>query len=140
MKKAIAYVDGSYKNGVYGWGYVLQIGRKVFTCNGGDHDICQMRNVTGEIEAVKRVVRECIRQKVDKVVLYYDYAGIENWVNGKWESKRPETQAYSDFIRNCGLKIIFEKVPAHKGIPGNETADKLAKNGLNSVKMRARIK
>lgn len=140
MKKAIAYVDGSYKDGVYGWGYVLQIGRKVLTSNGGDHDICKMRNVSGEIESVKRVVRECIRQRVDKLVIYYDYAGIENWVTGRWESKRPETQAYADFIRNCGLKIIFEKIPAHSGIPGNEAADRLAKNGLNSTKFNVRYR
>ena len=73
MRKAIAYVDGSYRNGIYGWGYILQIGRKVLTCHGGSNDICHMRNVAGEIEAVKKVVQECIRQKIDKVVIYYDY-------------------------------------------------------------------
>ncbi len=124
-----AFVDGSYNDatGTYGFGGFLVNGEDRYPVQGSGKDITDMHNVNGEIHGAIEIVKLAIDLKLTQIILLYDYAGIENWVTEKWEAKNPQTQAYRDFMQSCGVNVIYKKVEAHTGIPGNELADRMAK-------------
>jgi len=126
-----AYVDGSYMQGRIGYGAViLKSGKVVWETSGRvSREMAGMRQVGGELTAVMEVVRWCLAQGVDAIAVYYDYQGIAAWPTGRWRAKLPATQAYRDFIRNCGVALSWCKVKAHSGDTWNERADDLAKQG-----------
>lgn len=146
--KSYAFIDGSFnpKTKIYGCGGYLidQSGKKhIIQQCGSDKNLAKMRNVAGELLGVKAVIDMAKSLKMKKLTLFYDYAGIENWVNGEWKCKKHETKMYRDLVHSAiknGLEIIFKKVDAHTGVAGNEEADQLAKlatslgeRGLNNL-------
>ena len=61
-----------------------------------------------------------------------------NWANNNWiksDKKEPENldliKAYYDWYQK-GYRINLQKISGHKGIKGNELADKLARNLIKS--------
>lgn len=133
---AVAYVDGSYniQTGVYGYGLHLTYQGKVYEQKGvGDNlEKASMRNVAGEIDGAMAAVSLAISCKAPKILIYYDYMGIEQWAVGGWKTNKPWTKEYADFMRSSmgKIDIFFVKVPAHTGIEGNERVDRLAKEAV----------
>lgn len=107
-----------------------------------DSDLISMRNVAGEIMAVMMVMEHCLNvlnlKQDDKVILHYDYVGIENWTakrgdSNYWRAKNPVTQAYRDYINTIvrpRFAVEFVHTPGHTGVAGNERVDKLARDAI----------
>lgn len=117
-----------------GWGVLItKGGQEVFRDKGNDipPEAWVHRNVAGEIWAILKALAWCQANQVTGITIHFDYQGLENWVTGAWKTKLPFTQAYAHAVRKAGIKIRWEKVKAHSGIPENELVDKLAKEGAN---------
>lgn len=135
--KNIAYVDGSFDgySKTYGFGGFIiyeENGKKyVRVVQGADNDpdMSKMRNVAGEISGAMRIVEEAIYLGLEEITLYYDYAGIENWVTGVWSCNKYETNQYANFMRESSkqIRIHFHKVAGHSGDTGNDIVDTIAK-------------
>lgn len=137
----IAFVDGSYTEEVegsprYSFGAVL-IGKgfvEELSQSYADPDYLEARNVAGEIEGVRRSVAWAIERGKKKILIYYDYQGIESWACGEWKTNKKLTREYARFIeeKSKQISISFCHAKAHSGIVYNERADELAKNALYS--------
>lgn len=129
------YVDGSFLNGVCGYGAViLKDGNPIHEIFGSLTEQCflDIRQVAGELEAVMSSLTWCSENNIDNVKIYYDYKGIECWANGEWKAKKDLTKRYILFIKDCSVKVEWIKVKAHSGDIWNEKADELAKKGALS--------
>lgn len=132
-----AYVDGSYEHckKEYGSGIVILKNDKVlktYSVKGSDELLVSMRNVAGEIEASKLAMTYCIDNKIENLILYFDYEGIEKWCTGAWKTNKEGTIEYKKFYDSIKskLNVKFVKVKAHSGDKYNEEADKLAKKAI----------
>ena len=134
--ESYAFVDGSYNPAtkVYGYGGFLVHGGNRYELMGAgdDEEMASMRNVAGEIEGSMAAVKKAMELGIKKLVIYYDYMGIEKWALGEWKRNKKGTMAYYDFIQSIKNEIViaFRKVKAHSNIAGNEEADRLAKEAV----------
>jgi len=133
-----AYVDGAFnqwKPNLYAGAYVLvdpEENQIIEADSGCGSAAARMRNVAGELSATMRATKAGIKV-ADKIVIHYDYTGIEKWVTGKWNCYKDETKAYRKFMlryKEHGKIEGFVKVKAHSGNKFNETADFMAKKAL----------
>ena len=128
------YVDGSYRNGRYSWGYaVYEAGRMIHADKGVglDQEAASIRNVAGELAATVEAVSWAEKNGFAPVRIHHDYSGISAWAEGSWQAKNKFTQAYAAFMRGKLGQVRFVKVAGHTGVEGNEMADKLAKAALD---------
>lgn len=135
----IAYVDGSYDDTQkkYAYGCVFVFEDEEITLNGcdNDKDYVSMRNVAGEILGSECAVNWAREHGYSKIIIYYDYEGIEKWANDIWKANKPGTIRYKEFIKEQRehIEICFQKVAAHTGDTYNEMADSLAKKALGLI-------
>ena len=128
-----AYVDGSYNIGtkVFSYGAVIFDGGMVTMSEAfDDPELAAMRNVAGELKGSMAAMRYCTERGIEKLDLYYDYAGIEKWCTGEWKTNKRGTieyKAYYDSIKDR-LDVRFIKVKGHSGDKYNDMADRLAKD------------
>lgn len=126
------YTDGSYVNGRYSYGYAfIKNGEIVLEGNGVGEDLeaAGMRNVAGEIAAVRHAVEKAAALNA-RIRIYHDYSGISLWVTGEWQAKNKFTQAYAEFMRTHKGVYEFQKVAGHSGDKFNDYVDGLAKEAL----------
>lgn len=133
--KMFAFVDGSCLGEErYGAGAITFFnGDAIEFSEEGDNDsLKSMRNVAGELLASMTAIDSAIYAGASEIVIFYDYAGIEEWASGSWSAKTEGTKEYVKFIKDVSplIKISFCKVSGHTGIPMNEMADQLAKKSL----------
>jgi len=139
-KIAKAYVDGSYDSTTShyaGGGVILYKDQEVhISKRGTDIELAKMRNVAGELlGAIEVMTWFEMNRKVfglEKLMIYYDYEGIEKWATNQWRAKKEGTQAYVRKYKEFrqAFPISFVKVLAHSGDYYNEQADALAKQAL----------
>ncbi len=133
---AYAYIDGSYrvKEGTYGYGGFIMVNGNKTIIQGSDNNPAwaSMRNVAGEILGAQEVVKNAIEMGLTEITIFHDYLGISHWVTGAWACKNPCTKEYRDFMQDAMkvIKVNFTHVDGHTGIPGNEEADRLAKESV----------
>lgn len=127
-----AYVDGSYHEGVTGYGVVILRGEEILAemCGACDPAVVgETRQVAGELTAVVRAISWCKRHRISSVEIYFDYQGVESWATRAWKANLDLTKKYGDYIRASGIEIIWRKVKSHTGDKWNDHADELAKRG-----------
>lgn len=134
----VAYVDGSYNSDTkeYSYGMVIINGdsEEHFYERFNDPELCEMRNVAGEIMGSMSAMKYCLDNKFESIVIYYDYEGIEKWCKGYWKANKVGTQNYKKYYDSIKdkINIVFRKVRAHSGDRYNDLADKLAKKALKT--------
>jgi ribonuclease HI len=127
------YVDGSFLNGRYGWGFAAyRDGVLIYSANGSDdkEEAAALHNVAGELKATIEAVRWAREEGFSPITIYHDYAGISEWALGHWKTNRDLTRRYADYMSRHLSWVNFCKVTGHTGVVGNELADKLAKDAL----------
>jgi ribonuclease HI len=132
---AIVYTDGSFniQHGTCGYGCIIITSEGETELFGKAHcspdDMLNMRQIPGEIEAVKEAVIYCQKHGIRHLIIYHDYTGVAQWALGHWRANNPITRSYQEFMSNIDLDITFEKVDAHTNNFYNEKADAAAKKG-----------
>lgn len=130
----IAYVDGSYNaiSQVFAYGIVLidhEGVEEYFKEGFSNPDFAVHRNVAGEVMGAVEAINLAISRGKKRIILHYDYEGIEKWALALWKANKKLTQRYQDFFQKAKqiIKVDFVKVLAHSGNKYNDMADKLAK-------------
>lgn len=139
--EAVAYVDGSYnpETNEYAYGAIVFFdgGEEHFAEKFNDSEMAKMRNVAGEIEGAKRVMRFCDERNIKTIDIFHDYEGIAAWCTGAWQAKQDGTKDYKKYYNSIKDKVSvrFVKVKAHSGDIYNELADDLAKAALGLIEI-----
>jgi ribonuclease H-related protein len=128
------YVDGSYFNNRYSWGFAVYIqGKLLHTANGVGTSVeaAKLHNVAGEVEATIQAVKWAEQENLPSVLILHDYIGISEWAERRWKTNTVVTQEYAKFMADYLGWVRFRKVSGHTGVEGNELADQLAKKALD---------
>lgn len=132
--EAIAYVDGSFNpaNGLYGYGVIFFDERGRENLSGCDDMFVESRNIGGEVEGAIAAIEHAVEKGYSKIILYYDYEGIEAWATGRWQAKTPVACWYKQMfvIFKSNIQVEFVKVAGHTGVRYNEEVDALAKEAV----------
>ena len=143
-KTAIAYVDGSFKEGIsrFAYGVVMFIGEEDGSCRQlrlskafSNPELLRMRNVAGEIMGAGEAMKQARDAGLRSLTIYHDYEGIAKWCLGEWKTNTVWTKKYKAFYDEISrsLKVSFVKVRGHSGDRYNDIADELAKAALTTV-------
>lgn len=128
-----AYVDGSFIDGMVGYGaVVLRDGESVAEFSGPVTEDTSARQVAGELVATLTVLEWCQQQGIHSIEIFYDYEGIARWALGQWKTNQPLTRRYAETVRATPVQIRWQKVRSHSGDTWNDRADELAKQGALS--------
>ncbi len=133
---AVFYVDGSYniETKEYSFGCVMIKSGEMFAFSHkyNNEDAASMRNVAGEIAGASFAMKYGVQLGLKKILIVYDYEGIEKWARGMWKANLKHTREYTLLYRKLSEQITVEfmKVKGHSGDVYNDMADKLAKNEL----------
>lgn len=142
VKPYVVYTDGSSFNnpGPGGYGVVLRLGKQLTTLSKG---FKLTTNNRMEIMAVIVALQTIGEGK--KVEIYtdseYTINAITKWIFGwkknNWIKQDGTSVTNRDLIEQLdelvrANKVTFIKVKAHAGVPDNELADKLAKEGASN--------
>lgn len=136
-EKVIAYVDGSYDDGLkkYSFGCIILTpsGELIKESGNGENPASlAIRNVAGEMLGAMYAVKWAMINGYSKIELRYDYEGIENWVQGVWKAKNELAKKYAEAMNEWkkSIQISFLKIAAHTNNKYNDMADELAKSAL----------
>ncbi|XP_073972789.1 uncharacterized protein [Rhodnius prolixus] len=89
-------------------------------------------NFDGEIRAILIGLRYLVERKFDQVVFLSDSQAALIAVTGAQSGVSADVRACQEMIEKIlieGKHLAFQWIPAHCGLPGNEQADNLAKQG-----------
>jgi ribonuclease HI len=143
MKSVILYTDGACRGnpGPGGWGVWFQYGKHEKELFGGEPESTNNRmELTAAIRGLASLSSPC------EVELYTDskyvLQGITEWMPD-WKKRNWKTAAKKP-VKNVDLwkqldteasrhKIDWHWVKGHNGDPGNEKADELANQGIDSL-------
>ena len=126
-----AFTDGSFdKNtSTFGYGGFLIANGKEYIIQGSSRDpeLAASWNVAGETCGAMAAIEKAKELGLKELTIYYDYMGVEKWATGEWKTNKEVSRRYRNYVLGCGIKLSFVHVKGHSGIPGNERADKLAR-------------
>ena len=146
MNKVIIHTDGACKGnpGPGGWGVLLESGEHTRELFGGEPQTTNNRmELMAVIQALGALKRPCrVEIHLDSE---YVRKGITEWIKG-WKAKGWRTaskqpvknadlwQQLDQLVQTCGHDLSWHWVKGHAGHAGNERADELANQGVESVR------
>ncbi|HNV06596.1 MAG TPA: reverse transcriptase-like protein [Petrotogaceae bacterium] len=129
------YTDGSYKEGKVGYAFVVvNEGKVVHRFSAAFKSFDPSRQVAGEIQAVLDALQWLKKMGEERVQIFYDYSGLEEWACMRWKAKTPNTRKYQQTVADCGIEIFWNKVQSHSGDEFNDMADSLARQAMEKEK------
>lgn len=96
----IFYTDGSFtpkKPTIYGWSAIAfddYSNDYLFTLSGVNNQFIESRQIGGECDAVLKALDYCIEYNINKIIIRYDYEGVEKWALGLWKRNKPVSKSY----------------------------------------------
>jgi ribonuclease HI len=98
------FVDGSYNpcKKIAAYGLVIVKNNKPFLKDFSAYpysDVTESHNVGAELIGAKRAVELALANNIKKLVINYDYIGIEKFATNTWKAKTPQTIEYQAFMR-----------------------------------------
>jgi len=156
MSEINIYTDGSAPTNVagvnnrVGWAFVVvkgdtgpqhNEGEKIYESNGrvitDPHHPLWLgaevgSNNTAELSAICHALAYIITMKLENVTIYTDSMYAMSMVTGKWKPSTNHRLVNSakELVDRLGDKVNFVHVRAHMDLLWNETADRLAKQGV----------
>jgi len=129
------YTDGSYLDGMVGFGAViLKDGKKIFELSGRlIGESVRERNIAGEVEAVIQALSFCMHNGLSPINVYYDLKNIGHWARREWKANSISAQRLQTRVNTFKGIVNFVKVTAHTGVVWNEYVDALAKKGATQT-------
>lgn len=132
--KCVAYTDGSFMNGTYGYGGVIYFEDRLWNFYGGGckPEYAEYHNIAPEVMAAIVAMSYAKQHNCTSLLIRHDYVGLKHWCTGDWKAKRPISRMLVDYYRKytaMGLKITFEPVAGHSGQFYNNVADRNANHG-----------
>ena len=141
------YVDGSVrrdviKTPIYSYGVCMVKNKKVVHEEGtafADEN-STMHQVYGELLGAIRAVEYAISKGESRVILVYDFMGIEMWYNGSWKVGNEAVKEYVDTMKKYSEYINIDFIHVNSHIPEgqkkmenrfNDRADELANEAIN---------
>nr|VZR98114.1 Ribonuclease H [Mycoplasma feriruminatoris] len=130
----IAYTDGSFNvsDNTFSYGVVIFFKNREFHISQrfNNPDLASLRNVAGEVIAVKQTIKFCIANKISKVIICHDYQGVSKWALDQWKANLDFTKEYKEFLNKYKnqVDVEFKWVKSHTNNKYNDLADMLAKN------------
>lgn len=130
---ALACVDGSFKEGVMSYAYVMISGGKVVE----DSDICLtegkvIRKIEGtstqaEFMSVRQAIAKAVALGVKDLIICYDCESVISTISGV-ALRTEEQKKFKTFVDTMGtmINLHFVKVKAHSGVPLHTRVDVLA--------------
>lgn len=135
----IAYVDGSYSDvcNRYSFACIFINENGVvasYSDSSNEKEALSIKNVAGELQGAMFAVKWAHENKHKRIIIKYDYEGIEKWYSGDWKAKDNIVKKYVEFMNKYKnlIDINFEKVCGHSGDEYNEKVDRMAKKALNN--------
>lgn len=132
----LIFVDGSFniKTQEYAYGCVIltpQNQKIELNGVGNDAEASKIRNVAGELLGAMVALKWAKKNHHTKIIIHYDYEGIEKWYNKKWKANNDAPKKYQEYIKQFSdIDVQFIKIAGHSHNYFNEEADKLAKGAL----------
>lgn len=142
----IAFIDGSFSKsaGLYSYGGFIEAAGSYFILQGtgSNPEYMPDRNIAGELLGALNVSFQAQRMGLKEIVLYFDYAGIEQFAKGSWKAKTAIAKHYQQTadLMTEAVKVYYSKVKGHTEIAGNEIADYLAKEAAGAKLRKKDIK
>ncbi len=137
----VIYTDGGYDKEVdkyYGAFIVIDKNKKKYPGSlvQASDKFADEKNVAGEILACISAVETAIKLEMKSIIIYYDFAGLELFVNGQWNAKNFTTKFYVEKMSELGqmVEMTFSKVMSHTNDKYNDEVDLMAKTALQSGK------
>lgn len=134
----VAYVDGSFskRTKTYSYGVVLLQNNTVIqelSNAASEPKYAESFQIAGECFGALNAIKWAIVNDYKKIIIHYDYLGIEMWATGQWKANKTVSKDYVKFFHSYSnqIDVSFVKVKAHTGVTFNERADELAKLALS---------
>ncbi|MDR0823108.1 MAG: hypothetical protein LBN20_04945, partial [Endomicrobium sp.] len=89
-----AFVDGSYFDGITGYGAAIYLGDIAKAQLSGTVENTQAHQIGGELKSVIETLKWCEENNVEEIRINYDYIGIEKFAAGSWQAKNELVKEY----------------------------------------------
>ena len=131
------YVDGSYKNGIYSYAFIIVNLNKdiIYKESGVERNkySSKMHSTAGEIVAVIKAINYCIKKNY-KAIIHFDYDGIAAIFNNECKINKELFKNYKDFMmKNKDIVYGLVKVKSHNNNYFNDYVHNMAAEAFNLI-------